>query len=126
MKKLLFILFCSLLPFTARAYDVYLDGVYYNLNKTDMTASVTYYKYSGKVIIPESITYEKVTYKVTSIGNYAFSKCKDITSISIPNSVISIGICAFENCTGLNSISIPSSVTHIGGLAFSNTGWYNS
>jgi hypothetical protein len=127
MKKSVFILLiCTLLPFTARAYDAYIGGVYYNLNKTDKTASVTYYKYAGKVVIPESIKYDEMTYSVTSIGNYAFSRCKDITSISIPNSVKSIGICAFEDCTGLNSISIPSSVTYIGGLAFSNTGWYNS
>ena len=127
MKNLLLILICTLFPFTARAYDAYLGGIYYNLNKNDKTASVTYYyKYTGRVVIPESVTYDKETYSVTSIGNYAFTNCNDLTSISIPNSVTSIGVCAFENCTGLNSISIPSSVTYIGGLAFSNTGWYNS
>ena len=111
----------------ASAYDVYIDGIYYNINKTDKTASVTYYyKYTGRVVIPESFTYDNVTYSVTSIGYYAFTNCSDLNYVSIPNSVTSIGICAFENCTNLNSISIPSSVISIGGHAFYNTGWYNS
>ena len=72
----------------ASAYDVYIDGIYYNINKTDKTASVTYYyKYTGRVVIPESFTYDNVTYSVTSIGYYAFTNCSDLNYVSIPNSV---------------------------------------
>ena len=56
---------------------------------------------------------------VTSIGNWAFSYCSGLTSISIPNSVTRIGIYAFYCCSGLTSISIPNSVTSIGDFAFS-------
>ena len=55
---------------------------------------------------------------VTSIGNYAFYACKDLTSITIPNSVTTIGDYAFYGCTGLTSVSIGSSVTKVGGGAF--------
>ena len=55
---------------------------------------------------------------VTSIGDYAFSGCTGLTSITFPDSVTSIGYCAFEDCTGLTSITIPDSVTSIGGSAF--------
>ncbi len=51
---------------------------------------------------------------VANIGDYAFSGCSGLTSITIPNSVTSIGYAAFKGCTGLTSITIPNSVTCIG------------
>lgn len=57
---------------------------------------------------------------VTAIGNYAFSGCSGLTSVSIPISVTSINYYVFEDCTGLTSISIPASVTSIGQGAFQN------
>ncbi len=57
---------------------------------------------------------------VTSIGNYAFYKCIGLTSVTIPDSVTSIGNSAFYGCTGLTSITIPDSVTSIGSSAFSS------
>ncbi len=56
---------------------------------------------------------------VTSIGNRAFNNCTGLTSITIPDSVMSIGSYAFNNCTGLTGITIPDSVTSIGEYAFS-------
>lgn len=52
------------------------------------------------------------------ISSSAFSDCREIEHISIPNSVTSIGDSAFENCDSLESITIPDSVREIGKEAF--------
>lgn len=55
---------------------------------------------------------------IRNLGNYAFSTCYRLTSITIPNSVINIGSYAFYNCSELASITIPDSVMDIDDNAF--------
>lgn len=106
---------------TVSAYDFEVGGIYYNLNTSDMTATVTSgdEKYAGDVVIPSSVTYNTKTLKVTEIGWGAFSGCTSLTSVTIPNSVTEIGSSAFSGCTSLTSFVIPNSVTEIGYGAFS-------
>jgi hypothetical protein len=62
----------------------------------------------------ESIT---IPESVTSIGDYAFRECPNLTSITIPASVKTIGAHAFRGCPKLANIAI-SSVESIGEQAF--------
>ena len=68
------------------------------------------------VILEEAI--QEITYRVTSIGNEAFSGCPDLTSIEIHNSITSIGKYAFFRNYALTNVVIPNSVTSIGEYAF--------
>ena len=116
-----------MLSLQAMAYDFYYTyqgkTLYYN-RTSDNTVEVTYYSstssnyVSGDVVIPNSVEYNGATYSVTSIGGYAFSYCRGLTSITIPNSVTSIGGYAFWGCSGLTSVTIGNSVTSIGAWAF--------
>jgi hypothetical protein len=84
-------------------YNTNIDGIYYKLNSSNNTACVSYmcheviqqesyrggieefhfYKsdYSEDVMIPSEVTYEKITYNVTSIDSDTFSGCSDMTSM---------------------------------------------
>ena len=55
---------------------------------------------------------------MTNIGSSAFSGCRGLTSVTIPDGVTSIGSSAFEGCSGLTSVTIASSVTSIWSYAF--------
>ena len=116
-----------LLPLAASAAAVEIRGLYYNLDSTTKTAEVTsnpyssiylYYRYSGDVVIPETVTYMGTEYVVTSISSTAFYGCSDLTSVNIPNSVTFISNNAFESCSGLTSVNIPNGVTSINSYTF--------
>lgn len=66
----------------------------------------------------EKIIFESGS-KLTEIENYAFSKCRGIESIKIPESVTNMGAGVFTDCRGLKSLVIPNSVTTIGSYLLS-------
>lgn len=78
---------------------------------------------SGALSIPESIIHNGVSLLITVIKGKAFYNCKDLTSITIPNTIKIIGTAgntsgAFENCSELKSIIIGKNVEYIGKYAF--------
>ena len=121
LKKLLFtalLLLCSTVAFAQVV--VVVDGITYYVVSWEEGATVIAgeTKYSGDIVIPETIECDGVICTVTSIRNDAFDSCSGLTSIVIPNGVTSIGERAFRGCSGLTSVTIPNSVTSIGSNAF--------
>lgn len=96
MKRTLLSLMLLVASLASFAYDFEVDGIYYNvLSKDDFTCEVTESpdkNYKGRITIPSQVSYAGKVFNVTSIGNYAFYKCSDLTSVTIPNSVTSIGV----------------------------------
>ncbi len=64
----------------------------------------------------KDMIFEGDLYSITKVGNYAFSGCDALTSVSLPNAT-SIGDQAFSNCDALTSVSLPNA-TSIGDQAF--------
>ena len=77
-----------------------IDGIIYILENNSAIVS-RFIETTSKVIIPSYIQIEEQTYNVTSIGDYAFSNCHSIQTISIPNTINTIGYDVFYNCDSI-------------------------
>ena len=86
----------------------------YKVNEADNTATITKFlgpdgsaKSTGSydIKIPEKIHERSGDYTVTAIGDKAFYDCRDLKSVTIPQSVTSIGDYAFFQCISLKTLS---------------------
>ena len=79
----------------------------------DKVAHIGMYAFSGSsltnIIMPDT---------VTEIGQFAFSSCKDLISITIGNSVSTISANAFFHCSNLKTIKMSNSIVSIEPAAF--------
>ena len=55
---------------------------------------------------------------LSSIGNWAFYNCHELSSIAIPEGVTQIGKAAFYGCTYMSNVKLPASIQQIGDNAF--------
>ena len=71
------------------------------------------------ITLPEGLL--RIESKTERVGYYgAFQSCRNLESITIPQSVTSIGKATFRGCGSLSSIVIPESLTSIGEYSFVN------
>jgi hypothetical protein len=84
------------------------NNIEYQLGTINKTAKIINYKdeLTTEIVIPEYIEYEDEKYKVAEIGDWVFSGCYRLTSITIPNSVNYIGNSVFKVCP-LKEVRIP-------------------
>ena len=99
--------------------------LYYIITSAN-TVEVTYDQwhfntYVGDYVVPETVTYEGVTYTVTAIGYLAFAGCEgELNSVIVPNTVTTIEESAFEASTKLRTVVLPNSVENIAIRTFTN------
>lgn len=127
---------CSLLNARTKINDLY-----YDLDTSSRTATVTYamtgeYNYfflPASVKIPETVTYNGVTFTVTKIADRAFSYCKYMEEISIPGTVTEVGTTStyysssydnlpFYACTSLKKVRFEDGKQSIFLGAYYNSG----
>lgn len=115
----------------ASAESVGIDGLFYELNTTDRTATLTYQttttdnyaSIEANLVVPSYVTYNGVSFSVTGIADKAFANCTKLESISIPSSVVKVGdtnvnysssiTLPFYNCTSLKSVRFEDGNTPI-------------
>ncbi|WP_296324050.1 leucine-rich repeat domain-containing protein [Treponema sp. UBA3813] len=90
----------------AMAKCVEIDGAYYSPDKTTLVG------------VNETVRRFTVLDGVVEIAEDACFECKDLKSITLPNTLEEIGEHAFQECTSLSSITIPKSIKKIGKGAF--------
>ena len=68
-----------------------------------------------------NLTFVTMPESAISIGNFSFHGCNNLSSFIIPEGVAILGENSFEECFSLPSITIPRTVTSIGRNAFTST-----
>ena len=92
---------------------------------------VSYKKQSTKkkkIVIPDQVTINGYTYKVTSIADNAFKNNKNITTVIIGKNIKRIGKKAFYGCKSLRNITIKTKLLKkntVGSKAFTKAGSKN-
>lgn len=125
MKLFKFIFYISLLFLPCikiLAINIERNGIYYTLyaDEAFVIDRKAYdsleEKYFGDIIIPQSVDYEGSEYIVTGISNSAFEDCKELKSVSLPNTLNFFG--SFKGCSKLQHIEVPEPVNSICDLCF--------
>lgn len=107
MISLLLCLLILCIPALQAKAEVY-DPWHYEIEDDHVVINGYYGNESGHVEIPSSIE----GYPVTHIGNSAFLG-RDITGVTFPDTVTSIGDFSFAHCPNLTTVNISENVTFI-------------
>lgn len=57
---------------------------------------------------------------ITSVGDFAFFFCDNLSSVTLPQSVTEIGEYAFAHCSALADVTLPETLTRLGKSAFTH------
>lgn len=127
-------------------FNATVDGMNFNImSPTDKYARLRSAtpKYSGDFVVPATIKYNDVEYKVVEIGAYAFDGCADLKSVTMPEGLLAVNTYSmrkanlldtvifpstveffatgvFQNCTGIKMVDMSSKATRVENVTFQN------
>lgn len=78
--------------------------------------------YSGKVDIPEKITYQGYEFTVDMVSLHAFDQSYGLKEVNLPSTVREIDLFAFTDCCRLEKLTLPGTLEYIDFKTFYNCG----
>ena len=97
--------------------DHWVTLTYPNYHLDEETNAVDYWygyaKPAGALIIPDSVEYDSVRYRVYTTQPFTFHGCQSLVSVSFPNAMAELNSCVFVNCTSLAAVVLPDGLTEI-------------
>ena len=103
--------------------SVYYEGTIEDWLNIDFDGSNSLLSNTDLYINGEKVVDLVIPYGITTISDYAFSRCQSLESITISDSVKEIGSGAFDGCPNLKSVYYEGSVEYWVNIDF---GWDNS
>ena len=103
----------AMMSLGAMAEQIEIDGIIYEVHDNKLEVLEHPDKYSGVVIIPDTVIYGGKKFTVTQINIAAFRNCKDLLTIGISATVNDMDAVCFYGCESLEEIYVdPSNTTY--------------
>jgi hypothetical protein len=119
MKKILLLISLALATNLAIAQTTFTNnGLNYIITSDSTVAVGSNPSFVGDANIPNSVSNNNITYKVTDVDGGAFQNCTGLTSVILPDGMYYIKQATFAGCSSLQSVTIPASVFIYGDYAF--------
>ena len=103
----------AMISLVTMAEQIEIDGIIYEVHDDKLEVLEHPDKYSGVVIIPDTVIYGGKKFTVTQINIAAFRNCKDLLSVGISATVNDMDAVCFYGCESLEEIYVdPSNTTY--------------
>ena len=100
---------------------IYATGLF-EKNLTSVTFPTTMRTIMDEVFVGQNRLTKVVFQSDVFLGEYAFSDCKKLKTVVLPEGFSKIGYCNFRHCTSLKTLKLPSTLKRIDYAAFSDSG----
>lgn len=76
--------------------------------------------WKGVVTVAPVVSYQNISFKVTSMTENTFRGAKELTEVTLPEGITEIPQYSFDECEALVKVVLPSTVSSLGMYSFSN------
>lgn len=128
MKRSIFIMLSAIVAVavSAAGKSTVIDGIRYTLLPDQTLSCKADKKKELQIVdIPSTVRIDALDYVVSKVEQYGFMDCKNLQTITLPNTIKNIGKGAFWNCTSLESTVMPDDAVaekHDGAYGFGTYG----